>query len=539
MNQLMVRRKGFTVGCLVAIGSVAAMLQTATGGARDAPAVTLAGGRLQGALTRSGGAVFKGIPYAQPPVAELRWREPAPAKPWSDVRDATKFGAPCMQGMRSGGANTDGRASEDCLFLNVWTSKWPSPAALPVMVEIHGGGHYAGSSSLEEYDGESLAQHGIVFVSINYRLGVFGLFAHPELTRESRHHASGNQGLLDQIAALRWIRENISAFGGDPGNVTIFGQSSGSVDASALLTSPLTRGLFHHAIAQSGAAATALVGRVPQDAGTFDPRSVAEAHASDLATALNVSDSLDVLRRVPASEVLAAVARIAHRYGVIVDGYVLPRLPAKVFAAGQEHRVSLITGNSARERIPGTNPPADLEKAITDGYGVLAPRALSLYKQPGGDPLYGTPSEQWVTDTSFRCSSVLQSAWHAAAGNPSYEYEFQRAAPGREAAGAEHTAETPYVFGTLRLGLAHTSRGFVPVEFNAIDERISDAMQRYWTNFARRGNPNDGALPNWPRFSENERAYLRLTDKGPSADKRLRQPFCDVYIDHIRNRLSQ
>lgn len=541
MNHVQVRRRGFTVAYLVAMGSLAAMSHTTTSGAQSAPTITVAGGRLEGVFMEKGGAVFKGIPYAQPPVGELRWREPVPTNSWSGVRDATNFGAPCMQTTRAGGANAGGTASEDCLFLNVWTPDWPRRVRRPVMVEIHGGGHYGGAGSLEEYDGEVLARRGVVLVTINYRLGVFGLFAHPELTRESPHHASGNQGLLDQIASLQWVHDNIKEFGGEPANVTIVGQSSGSVDVSALMTSPLSRGLFRHVIAESGTVTTTFVGgeSMTLAAANFHARLDDEARAGALARVLGVPDSLDRLRRIPAANLVAAASQLAPRLGIIVDGYALPLLPSKVFAAGKQHRVDLMAGNSAREHVPGTTPPADLRKAIEDGYGPLAARAAVLYEQAGPDPVYGTPSEQWAADSTFRCSSVAQLAWHASAGNSAYEYEFQRAAPGLEASGAEHTAETPYVFGTLRHGLAHTSHGFARVVFNAIDEQLADAMQRYWTNFAKRGDPNDSALPNWPKFNSTARAYLKFTDNGPVAAEGLRRPFCDVYMENLSRHHAQ
>src|SRR5580658_3208058 len=215
------------------------------------PAASVTGGRIQGTVLERGGAVFKGIPFAQPPVEALRWREPQPVKPWVGVRAATSFGAPCAQNSGNGRGMLE-TSREDCLFLNVWTPEWPPRVRRPVMFWIHGGGNYAGAAGSPNFDGESLARHGVVLVSANYRLSAFGFFAHPELTRESPHHASGNYGLMDQIAALQWVRANIARFGGDPTNVTIFGQSAGAVDATVLMTSPLAAGLFHKVIAESG-----------------------------------------------------------------------------------------------------------------------------------------------------------------------------------------------------------------------------------------------------------------------------------------------
>ena len=231
-------------GKVFTLGGLVLALLTCASFAQEAPSVAVTGGKIQGMLLKSGGAVFKGIPFAAPPVGELRWREPDPVKAWIGVRDATAFGARCMQNGKN--------VSEDCLYLNVWTPEWPAKSRKPVMLWIHGGGNFAGSSSEGIFDGHKLAKRGIVLVSANYRLGVFGFFAYPELTAESPHHASGNYGLMDQVAALKWVHENIAKFGGDPRNVTIFGESAGSLDINVLMTSPLAKGLFARLIGESG-----------------------------------------------------------------------------------------------------------------------------------------------------------------------------------------------------------------------------------------------------------------------------------------------
>jgi len=314
--------------------------------AADSPTVTIASGQLQGTALDHG-ASFKGIPYAQPPVGDLRWREPMPVKSWAGVRNATAFGAACAQ---NAGGRMQANSSEDFLFLNVWTPEWPAQtltAKTPVMVWFHGGGNYGGTASSASSDGASLARRGVVIVTVNYRLTVFGFFAHPELTRESSHHASGNYGLMDQIAALQWVRDNISKFGGDPGNVTIFGQSAGAVDVNVLMTSPLAKGLFHRVIAESGT-----VTRVPEDStvrmtglgAVMAPRSGnTYSDALTLTEAekdgQKLGDSLKHLRELPAAELLQTVAgprmSIGPANGIIVDGWVFPKSPAEVFAAGQ------------------------------------------------------------------------------------------------------------------------------------------------------------------------------------------------------------
>ena len=245
-----------TLACVLCLGQALILMISAQAPAKAAgsdPIVTISTGQLRGSLTSDGGAVFKNIPFAQPPVGDLRWREPLPAKAWSGVRDATTMGPMCHQN-----DNKQLPHSEDCLQLNVWTPKSPMTSRVPVMVWVHGGGNTAGSGIEALFNGEVLARHGVVVVNVNYRLGVFGFFAHPELTKESPHHASGNYGLADQIMALRWVQENIAKFGGDPRNVTIFGESAGAGDVNALIASPLTKGLFVRVIAQSGPAGAGL-----------------------------------------------------------------------------------------------------------------------------------------------------------------------------------------------------------------------------------------------------------------------------------------
>jgi para-nitrobenzyl esterase len=362
------------------------LFATIPGRAADSgPIVNVTGGQIRGTVLDKGGAVFKGIPYAQPPVGDLRWREPMPVKPWTGLRETTAFGPICAQ-ILSLIPNAAQISKEDCLYLNVWTSEWPSKSRRPVMLWIPGGGNFGGASSQALYDGESLARHGVVLVSINYRLGSFGFFSHPALTRESPHHVSGNQGILDQIAALHWVHENISTFGGDPDNVTIFGNSAGSLDVSVLMTSPLSKGLFRKVIAESGS--VVLVG---------NPRTLqqAEERGEALAASWKIPSgptSAKSLRSVSAADILKAepdYIRVFPNLGITVDGYVVPKRPAEVFATGKEHNVALLHGNTSSDQVPGTSPPKDLKRAVAEAYGPIAQRALKLY---GGspDPLYGT-----------------------------------------------------------------------------------------------------------------------------------------------------
>ncbi len=508
-----------------------AVLASATSLAQSDPTVTVTGGQVRGTRLDAAGAVFKGIPYAQPPVGDLRWQEPMPVKAWPGVRSATEFGAMCAQKPSVIVPNAAEVSSEDCLFLNVWAPEWPSRSRKPVMVWIPGGGNFAGGSSEVAFDGERLARRGVVVVTLNYRLGPFGFFSHPALTRQSRNRASGNQGILDQIAALRWVRDTIAQFGGDPANVTVFGESAGSLNVSVLMTSPLSRGLFRRVIGQSGA--VVLVG---------DPLTLSQAEKRGEATAARwkVPDtaSLAELRAVSTRQILEAepdflmssqgVQTSFPNLGITVDGYVFARKPAEVFATGQQHRVPLLLGNNARESVPGSRLPGDLKKAIADAYGPLAARAELLYVD--ADPVYGTAAAQWATDTSFRCSAVLQLSWHTAAGNPAFEYEFARVAAGRESLGATHAAELSHVFGTLDLGVFGVGP---PAKATDVDVLVSDVMQRYWTNFAKTGDPNDGKLPEWRRFDPSSRAYIQFTDTGPVAKEGLRRPYCDLFKENV------
>jgi para-nitrobenzyl esterase len=339
---------------------------------------------------------------------------------------------------------------------------------------------------------------------------------------------------MDQIAALKWVRDNISKFGGDPANVTIFGQSAGAVDVNVLMTSPLAKGLFHRVIAESGT-----VTRAPDDAtmrmtglgAVMSPRSGdTYADALTLAEAEKAGEklfpgTLKELRRLPAADLLKATAAprmsIGPANGVIADGWILPKSPAEVFAKGQEIRVPLLIGNNSRERTPQVTDE-ELSKAVDAMYGPFASRAFGMYRASAPDPLYGSAGAQWVVDTMYRCPVVVQLNWHAAAGNPGYEYQFDRAAPGREAAGATHGAEVPYVFGNLGPNYAVS------------DREISAAMQQYWTNFAKTGDPNGTGLPRWPKFDVTARGYMEFTDNGPAGREGLRRAFCDVYVENAK-----
>lgn len=488
--------------------------------AGTAPVATVTGGQVRGRLLPEGpGAVFKGIPFAQPPVGALRWHEPVPVAGWSGIRDALESGPPAAQASLGWNDTFAAAGREDCLYLDVWTPSWQSSARLPVMVWIHGGGNVAGAGGSDPlYDGAALIRHGVVLVIVEYRVGIFGFLAHPGLTRESPHHASGNYGIMDQIAALQWVRDNIARFGGDPGNVTIFGQSAGALDIVALMASPRAGGLFHRAIAESGA--------LPPGSHTA---TLAEAEQAGVRLAAQLgaphADSLQFLRSLPAAEILRGAANNSGA-SLNVDGWIFPAPPEQVLIEGHGWRGPLIIGSAAIE-LPATGTVDEIRKQIKATFGLIAPKALALYgladdgRQAGSDPLYGNLAEQWGSD-QFRCACVLNGEWHAAAANPTWEYQFDRAIPPRPHVG--HSNDLPYVFGNLH------AKGSQGGDFQEADRRLSDTIQTYWTNFARTGEPNGPGLPAWPRYDGRSRAFLEFTTTaGVTVSENQRGPFCDLY----------
>jgi para-nitrobenzyl esterase len=494
------------------------------------PPVQVTGGRIAGRVIPAGGASFKGIPYAQPPLGDLRWRSPVPVKPWNGVRDASTFGPACTQQISTWNQQEAQGNQEDCLYLNIWAPEWPPKSTKPVMVWLHGGGNTGGAASVDYFDGTSLSRRGVVLVTINYRLGLFGFFAHPGLTTESPHHSSGNYGLLDQVAALQWVAGNIAKFGGDPRNVTLFGQSAGAVDTGYLLASPLSKGMIHRAIQESG----------PPIRGAAR-LAKAEELGTNFARAMNAPagpNGVKFLRSMSSADLQkAAVAARGENgppTGPVVDGYVLPESAARIFAAGRQLPVPLIIGNNAREQ-GGPASPELLRKAIAVNFGSGAPTAEEFYGvatdgKGNDDPLYGPAAIQFSADTRYRCGAVAEAIWHSDRKLPVYEYQFDRAIAGRPA--TQHSAELPFVFGNLLPG------GFLGGPFGGADRAISSDVQEYWTNFAKRGDPNGGTLPRWPKFDASARAYLEFTDNGPVPKEGLRRAMCDIYIAALKQDLA-
>jgi para-nitrobenzyl esterase len=452
-------------------------------------------------LTDAGVRVFRGIPYAAPPVGDRRWQAPQPAAAWKGVRKAIEFGPRCVQGPIFDDMVFRDRPSEDCLYLNVWTPARSTAEKMPVMVWIHGGGFQAGSASEPRQDGGRLARKGVVVVGINYRLGVFGFLAHPALTKESSRGASGNYGLMDQVAALRWVRDNVADFGGDPGNVTIFGESAGSFAVSALMASPLAHGLFHRAIGESGA----YLGR-----SVLEQKALAASEEKGSAFAASIgAGSLPALRAMPADAVLQAALKVEPWFEPTVDGYVMPKPADDVYEAGEQSRVPLLAGWNADEVRASVVLAKDkpTAKSFTEQtrarFGPAADAVLKAY--PAGSDAEALESAAALAGDMFIGYGTWK--WIEIQGktgsSPVYRYSFDRkipVAPGTKVegvpataadVGARHAGEIEYVFGALDT-IADTP-------WEPADRQLSDLMMTYWSGFARTGDPNGPGRPKWPR----------------------------------------
>jgi para-nitrobenzyl esterase len=462
--------------------------------------------------------VFLGIPYAAPPVGDLRWKAPAPAAKWTGVKKAIEFGSHCMQGKVFGDmVFHDPGASEDCLTLNVWVPDKHVEPKLPVMVWIYGGGFVAGTTSEGRQEGSHLAQQGVIVVSMNYRLGVFGFLVHPELAKESGHNSAGNYGLLDQLAALKWVHDNIAAFGGDPGNVTIFGESAGSFSVSAQMASPLAKGLFQKAIGESGAAFS-------RSGLSFDAMSArAEKDAKLVKDKLGAS-TLAELRAIPSEKLLAAFAPPQSRgfdFGPDIDGYFLPESVPAIFAAGKQNDVALMAGwnhdeGSFEIAFSPQKPTAESFKAAAQkDFGDKAEEFLKLY--PADTDEHALRSTLDYAGDKFIALSTWD--WIESQGKtgkqPIYRYRFDMAPfsknPNAPRMGAYHSAEIEYVFGQLD--------SKTDVTWRDSDRQVSEMMQKYWSNFAKNGNPNGPGLPNWPPYTATDGWPVMFLTDPPTAHK--------------------
>ena len=503
-----------------------------------APAVPVktTAGLVQGSSTSDGQIrIFKSIPYAAPPIGSLRWQPPRPAPAWDGVRDATSFGPRCLQGqIFSDIVFTD--LSEDCLTLNVWTPAKTEKDRLPVMVWIHGGGFQAGAGAEPRHDGEPLTRKGVVLVTINYRLGVFGFLAHPELTRESDRSASGNYGMLDQVEALRWVRDNIAAFGGDAANVTIFGESAGSFAVSGLMASPLAQGLFHKAIGESGAMFT-------RGSGTLALRSLAETEelGAKFAAALG-ADSIAALRAKPSDEVLKAALKTQPWFSPNLDGYFLREDVAATFAAGRQAAVPLLAGwnadesraqvTLAKQKPTAESFTADTRKRFGDDADAILKAYPAATDADAIESAAALASDQFIGYTTWKWIEAHRQTGRA----PVYRYRFDRKIPiepdrtangmpvTAQDIGARHAGEIEYVFGTQALSLPK-------VPWEPADRKLSDAMMTYWSNFARAGDPNGPGLPKWPRYDRDQRVlHLDETIRDAPDATRARYEALDAYV---------
>ena len=453
--------------------------------AQSNPQVKTANGILQGVTETSGVHAYKGVPFAQPPVGNLRWTAPLPPKNWEGVRKADHFGSQAMQRNLYGDMvfRSDGK-SEDCLYLNVWTPAKVSKKKLPVLVYFYVGGFIAGDGSEGRYDGESMAKKGIIAITVNYRLGVFGFFAHPELTKESPHHSSGNYGLMDQNAALVWVQKNIAAFGGDPKKVTIAGESAGSMSVSAQVVSPLSKGLFAGAIGESGAIL-----------GNLSPVPLADAEQSGIKFAASTgATSLTGLREIPADKLLEMSA--STRFSTTIDGYFLPKSPQAIFEAGEQMKVPLLAGwNSAEsdyKAITGKEEPTPeaYKNALQKFYGDKANDIFQQYPGTSNDEVKEVATDL-ASDRFIAFSTWKFTDLHSrTSGKPVYRYYYTRKRGEPEkSSGAVHSAEIEYALGNLHYNKAYN--------WTADDFKVSETMQGYFLNFIKTGNPNGAGLPTW------------------------------------------
>jgi para-nitrobenzyl esterase len=540
-NPSNMKRVLLTLGVLI-------QLATLNGFSQIKDQITISNGIIQG-VREPGSAIltFKGIPYAQPPVGPLRWKEPQPAQNWKGVRKADRFGHNAMQknifgdmSFRSSGM------SEDCLYLNVWTPSRTGKEKLPVLVYFYGGGLAAGDGSEPRYDGTSMAKKGIVAVTINYRLGIFGFFSHPDLTRESSHHTSGNYGYLDQHAALEWVRDNIAAFGGDPAKVTIAGESAGSISVSVQMASPLSKGLIAGAIGESGAAINPTLYPVPL--------AEAEVHGAAFAEKMD-AHSLEALRAIPAEKLLDSVFSVATPYSsATIDGYLIPKSLPEIYEAGEQAHVPLLAGWNSAE-IPfqaimraDAPTPENFQKAVAATFGAQSSRVLELYPAKN--------EEETIRSATALASDrfIVYSTWKWAdmqartSGQPVYRYIFSRirpdmtaqmgnATPGLAggvvkgnapkpkypAVGASHASEIEYALGNLYSNKVYA--------WTPDDYKVSATMLDYFANFIKTGNPNGKGLPQWDPGQDK---YMDIDVKSELKTETTRDRY--LFLDEIYKR---
>jgi para-nitrobenzyl esterase len=505
------------IASLSVIGFAAA-LAIAAPTAAQITAAKVTGGRVEGTAQGQIG-VFKGIPFAAPPVGDLRWRDPWPVVPWSGAKQVRAFGPACMQAVAMlNMVGAEPNASEDCLYLNVWTPAKRAGEKLPVMVWIYGGAFVAGATSSPTYDGMHLAERGVVLVSVAYRVGAFGWLAHPELSKE-QGGSSGNYGLKDQIAALEWVRDNVAQFGGDPDNVTIFGESAGGISVGMLAVSPPAKGLFAKAISESGGNFA-----VPSDAAGPGPgtRTLAAAEAAGVKSIEGLgASSLAAARALTAD----AIMKMQGSNWPIYDGRVLPGDPWLLYDAGRFNDTPILIGTNSDEgglfiRQPGD--PTAFDASTRGQYGAFAGRALELYPASDAETTREAQADM-MREQVFAWPTYAWARKQASLGRgAAYVYYFDHKTP-QSPRGALHASEIQYVFGTLG------TQGGAPTK---ADEKMRDEFMGYFVNFAKTGDPNGAGLPEWPRFTKDTPRFMALGDTvGPiPVPHRAQYDFWDDYF---------
>jgi para-nitrobenzyl esterase len=483
--------------------------------------LTLDSGLLGNSVESSPGVrAFKGIPFAAPPVGALRWLPPQPVVKWDGVRDASKFGNVCIQpaGPTTGpGARLNIAVlpdspplSEDCLYLNVWTGAVSASERRPVMVYFFGGAFTEGSGSVPLYDGDALAKKGAVVVTMNYRLGPYGFFVHPALAAESPHNASGNYGLMDMLASLKWVQSNIAAFGGDPGNVTVFGQSAGAMAIGSLVASPEAKGLMHRAISQSGS----WLGLGPVPA----MRTHVQVELAGVEAATNAgATTAEQLRALSSADVTQKL----RGPGMIVDGWVIPEDPSTTFAAGRQNPVDVLVGSNKDEAFfPGARTAKEFEEQARARWGALADQFLALYPHATDEEAVASAAAASNDGTFWTMRQYAD--YQAQLGNKAYLYFFAQNPPapaGQAAFPAAHAAEVPYVFNNVgELPLFPDRSDPKLAGASAPDLAVADQMSSYWVNFARSGDPNGSGLPMWQAHQPGGSDKAIILDAEPSTE---------------------
>jgi len=532
-----VTRAGPAGWFVLLFGGAVAVLAGSPAEAAVKEPIRLDAGQLGGSTESSPGIrAFKGIPFAAPPVGALRWRAPQSVPKWSGVRSASKFGDVCIQPAGQGRLNIafmEGSppASEDCLYLNVWTGAAAAREKRPVMVWFFGGAFTEGAGSVPLYDGDALARKGVVVVTMNYRLGPYGFFVHPALTAESPHKASGDYGLMDMLASLHWVQNNIAAFGGDPRNVTVFGQSAGAMAIASLVASPQAKGLFQRAISESGAWMG--FGPVPG----MRTREQAEEAGLKAATDAGVTTAAQ-LRAMSSADVTAKF----RSAGMLVDGWVIPEDPSTTFAAGRQNAVDVLVGSNKDDLsfVPVKSTPQQFEQQGRARWGDLADDYLNLY--PHSTDAEASKSAADSSNDGAFWHMRMYADYQVKRGNRAWLYYFAQNPPapaGQPPLPAAHASEVPYVFNNLgQAPLFPDSSVAALSAASAPDKRVADQMSSYWVNFARSGNPNGSGLPQWQVHQPGASERAMILDADPASERlpdKARLALFDRLYEQVRH----